>query len=219
MGRKINPISLRLQVKKNWRSKWFSKKNYKNFLHEDIKIRKVVLEKLETKAGIARVDIERSAKQVVITIHSSRPGVIIGRGGGGVEDLKKELEKIARSQIKINIEEVKDPEANAKLVALNIAAQIEKRISYKRAMRQAIDRAMKAGVQGIKVMVSGRLGGAEIARKEKLSQGKIPLGTIKANIDYAFKTALTTYGIIGVKVWVYKEEEKVEKKESKIEIS
>lgn len=219
MGRKINPISLRLQVKKDWRSKWFSKKDYQTFLHEDLRLRKEILKKLESKAGVSRIDIERSAKQVTITLHSSRPGVIIGRGGSGVEDLRKGLQNITKGQIKINIEEVKNPEADAKLVALGVAAQIEKRISYKRAIRQAIDRAMKAGVKGIKIMASGRLAGAEIARKEKFSQGKIPLGTIKADIDYAFAVALTTYGIIGVKVWTYKETEKAAKKEPITEVT
>lgn len=209
MGHKVNPISFRLQVNKNWQSKWYATKNYAKFLHEDLLIRKYIMSKLGRKSGISKTEIERNASLVSITIHTSRPGVIIGRGGAGAIELKSNLQKMVTSQIKdVNIEEVKSPDANPKLVADNIATMLEKRMAYKRAMKQSMEKAMKAGVDGVKIMVSGRLNGAEIARKEFTSKGKIPLATIKANIDYGTCEAHTTYGIIGIKVWVYKRDAK-----------
>lgn len=206
MGQKVNPISFRLQLTKDWQSRWFAGKNYRQFLHEDIKLRDHILKNHGVKSGIARVDVERSPNQINVTAFTSKPGVVIGRGGAGIEELKKEISKIVKSPVKISIEEIKNPELYAKLVADNVAGQIERRIAFKRAMKQAIDRSMKAGAKGIKIQVGGRLGGADIARSETKSEGKIPLQTISADIDYAYTTAKTTYGIIGVKVWIYKGE-------------
>lgn len=204
MGQKVNPIGFRLGVKKNWKANWFaSKKDFEKFLHQDIAMRKYLDKKLDN-AGVADVRIERSANQVILTISTSRPGVIIGRSGAGVEELKKEVEKITKQEVKINIQEIGEAESNSSLVAQAVAAQIEKRISYRRAVKQAIDRAQKAKIKGIKIKVSGRLGGVEMARKEKFSQGSMPLHTLKAEIDYAYKLAHTTYGVIGVKVWIFK---------------
>lgn len=204
MGHKVNPISFRLQVDKNWQSRWFAKKGYAEMLHEDLKIRRYLEEQLGRKAGIAKVEVERNANQLGVTIHTSRPGVIIGRGGSGVVDLKNKLGKMTKGKIKeVNIQEIKNAEACSKLVAENIAQQLEKRIPFKRAIRQAIDRAGKTGVKGIKIMVSGRLNGAEIARNEHAIAGKIPLATLDALIDYGTARAKTTYGILGIKVWIY----------------
>lgn len=209
MGQKINPESFRLQYAKKWKSRWFAPKaDYAKFLHEDLNIREVILKILGPKAGIAGIEIERSANEINIFIETSRPGVIIGRGGTGAADLKQKLQKYSKSKIKdINIVEIREPELKAKLVADNIASQLEKRIAFKRAMRQAVDRTLKAGAKGIKVMISGRLNGAEIARREFSSKGKIPLQTIRADIDYAYSRAKTTYGILGVKVWIYQGKE------------
>ncbi|HBG81325.1 TPA: 30S ribosomal protein S3 [candidate division CPR2 bacterium] len=204
MGQKVNPTSFRLQLTRNWQSRWFVTKDYTKFLHEDIKIRGFIMDKYGVRGGIARVDIERSPSLITVAIHSSKPGVIIGRGGVGIEELKKAVSKIVKTPIKVNIEEIRSPELFAKLVADNIAGQLERRIAFKRATKQAIDRTMKAGAKGIKVTVAGRLGGVDIARSDTKSQGKIPLQTIKADVDYALSKAKTTYGIIGVKVWIYK---------------
>lgn len=204
MGQKVNPISFRLQLTKNWQSKWFATRDYAKFLHEDIQIRKFIMSKHGIKGGVAKVEIERSPSLVTVTIHSSKPGVIIGRGGAGIEELKKSLSKNVKIQVRLNIEEVRVPELEAKLVADNVAGQLERRIAFKRATKQAIDRTMKAGAKGIKITVAGRLGGVDIARSDTKSQGKIPLQTIKADVDYYSSKAMTTYGIIGVKVWIYK---------------
>ncbi len=204
MGHKVSPISFRLQVKKDWVSKWYSEKDYAKYLHEDIKLRKFIMNNLGRKAGVAKAEIERNANQVSISIHTSRPGVLIGRGGAGAVELKKNLQKLIKSQLKsINIEELRTPEVNSKLIAENIASQLERRMAYKRTMKQAVDKALKGGARGVKVMVSGRLNGAEIARKDFTSEGKIPLQTIRADIDYGTARANTTYGVIGVKVWIY----------------
>ena len=210
MGRKVSPISFRLGIIKPWRSKWFFKsgKNYRKSLIQDIKIRDFIFRKLRH-AAIEKVEIKRSPETVDLDIYTSRPGIVIGRGGGGLEELKREIEKMLPSKIKvnINIQEVKIPEASAKLVAFFIAEQLEKRISYKKVMKQNIDRAMKSpGVKGIKIKLSGRLDGAEIARSEWLTRGKLPLHTLRANIDFAQEEAYTTYGVIGIKVWIYKGE-------------
>ncbi len=217
MAHKINPIAFRLGVQKDWKSRWFNIKNFKFFLEEDFTIREWLGKKLE-KASLESVDIVRSGNSVSIVIKSSRPGLIIGRGGKGLEELqtglKRELGKIYATRksklnhsIKLEIEEIKKPESYAKLVAKNIAEQLEKRIPHRRAMKQMIEKvSSESGIKGVKIKAAGRLGGAEIARKEQLSKGKIPLQNLRADIDYAQAEAHTTYGVIGVKVWLYKGE-------------
>lgn len=204
MGQKVNPRSFRLQLDKDWSSKWFASKDYADRLIEDVNLRRAVAKKLSRRASVARVDIERSANQMTITIYTAKPGVVIGRGGSGAEELKKELNKLVGSPVKVSIEEIKRPETNAKLVAENIAGQLERRISFRRAMKMAVENAMKSGAKGAKVMVAGRLNGAEMGRREKVANGSIPLHTLRADIDYAHAEARTTYGIIGVKVWIHK---------------
>ncbi len=204
MGQKINPYSLRLPLTKDWQSKWFATKDYADYLISDIKLRRSAEAKLGKRAGVARIDIERSPNLLEVTIHTSKPGVVIGRGGSGVEELKNRLTKIAGGPVKIAIEEVKKPEMTAVLVAENVASQLERRISFRRAMKMAVDNAIKAGAEGAKVMVAGRLNGAEMARREQTASGSIPQHTLRADIDYGQTIAKTTYGTIGVKVWVYK---------------
>ena len=204
MGQKINPRSMRLQVDKDWSSKWFADKDYATYLINDVAIRRAVDKKLTRRASVCRVDIERSPSLVTVTIFTAKPGVVIGRGGSGAEDLKKMLVKIVGGDVKVSIEEVKKPETNAKLVAENIAGQLERRISFRRAMKMAAENALKSGALGAKIAVGGRLNGAEMGRRESVSQGSIPLHTLRADIDFAHAQARTTYGIIGVKVWVYK---------------
>ncbi len=206
MGQKVNPHGLRVGVIKDWSSKWYSnKKDFSNLLIEDKGIRKHVKKKFFT-SGVSNIEIERAANRVKITIYTAKPGMVIGKGGSGVDDLKKELELMTGKNVFINIIEVKVPELNSQLVAENIASQLERRISFRRAMKQSIQRTMRSGAKGIKTMVSGRLGGAEIARSERYSEGTIPLQTLRADIDYGFAEADTTYGKIGVKVWIYKGE-------------
>ncbi|MDD4335201.1 MAG: 30S ribosomal protein S3 [Desulfotomaculaceae bacterium] len=206
MGQKVNPIGLRIGIIKDWESKWFAnKKNYAGLLHEDIKIRKYIKKKLYT-AGISRITIERAANRVKLSIHTAKPGIVIGRGGTEVENLRKQLEKLTGKQVSVNIVEVKVPEFDAQLVAENVAAQLEKRIAFRRAMKQAVSRSMKMGAKGIKIACGGRLAGAEIARSEWYSEGKVPLHTLRADIDYGVTEANTTYGKIGIKVWIYKGE-------------
>ncbi|MFI5240251.1 MAG: 30S ribosomal protein S3 [Candidatus Saccharimonadia bacterium] len=206
MGQKVNPRSLRLQVDKDWQSRWFATKDYASQLISDLSLRRAIEKKLGKRAGLAKVVIERSPNLLSVTIHTSKPGVVIGRGGSGTEDLKNILSTIVKGPVKVSIEEVKKPETNAALVAENIASQLERRIGFRRAMKMAAENAMKAGAQGAKVMVAGRLNGAEMARRETVAQGSIPLHTIRADIDYAYTIAKTTYGVIGVKVWIYKGE-------------
>ena len=206
MGQKVNPHGLRVGIIKDWSSKWYSgKKDFSNLLIDDKKIRKHVKAKFFT-SGVSKVEIERAANRVKVTIYTAKPGMVIGKGGSGVEDLKKELEAMTGKNVFINIIEIKVPELNAQLVAENIASQLERRVSFRRAMKQSIQRTMRSGAKGIKTMVSGRLGGAEIARSERYSEGTIPLQTLRADIDYGFAEADTTYGKIGVKVWIYKGE-------------
>lgn len=208
MGHKVNPVSLRLQVNKNWKSKWFaSGREYTDNLHEDIKLREMIEKKFDRRAAIERVEIDRSPNAISVSVYTARPGVVIGRGGAEVENLKKQLSKIASSPVTLNIEEIKKPELRAKLVADNIAGQLERRISFRRAIKSTSDATMRAGAKGVKIIVSGRLNGAEMARTEKEVIGSIPLHTIRAGIDYAQVNARTTYGSIGVKVWVYRDEE------------
>lgn len=204
MGQKVNPRSMRLQVDKDWSSKWFAGKEYVNYLIEDVRLRREVDRKLNRRAGVARVDIERSHSLITVTVYTSKPGVVIGRGGSGAEDLKKALAKITGGPVKVSIEEIKRPETSAKLVAENIAGQLERRISFRRAMKMAAENAVKSGAKGAKIRVAGRLNGAEMGRRETVANGSIPLHTLRADIDYAHAEAKTTYGIIGVKVWVYK---------------
>ncbi len=206
MGQKINPTGLRIGVIKDWESRWYAKKNtFGDTLVEDYELREYLLETLAP-AGVPKVEIERTAKRVRINIHVAKPGMVIGRGGAEIEKLKATIEKKLGKEVSLNIIEIKNPDVNAQLVAENIAAQLERRISFRRALKQAIGRAMKLGAKGIKCQVSGRLGGAEIARSETYKEGTIPLQTIRADIDYGFAEAKTTYGRIGVKVWLYKGE-------------
>jgi small subunit ribosomal protein S3 len=206
MGQKVHPVGLRVGIIKDWDGRWYAgKKDYSGLIHEDIKVRNFVKKRLYA-SGIAKVEIERAANRVKVTIHTARPGMVIGRQGNEVENIRKDLEKLTAKQVQLNIAEVKSPELNAQLVAENIAFQLERRTSYRRAMKQAISRAMKFGAQGVKVHCSGRLMGAEIARSEGYSEGKVPLHTLRADIDYGFAEANTTYGKIGVKVWIYKGE-------------
>jgi small subunit ribosomal protein S3 len=204
MGQKVNPRSMRLQVDKDWSSKWFAEKDYATQLINDVKIRRTLDKQLNRRAGVSRVDIERSPNLVTVTIYTAKPGVVIGRGGAGAEELKKLLTKVVGGAVKVSIEEVKKPETNAKLIAENIAGQLERRIAFRRAMKMAAENAIKSGALGAKVTVAGRLNGAEMSRRETTANGSIPLHTLRADIDYAQALARTTYGIIGVKVWVYK---------------
>ena len=203
MGQKINPTGLRIGVIKDWESRWYAKKSdFGDTLVEDYELREYLLETLAP-AGVPKVEIERTAKRVRINIHVAKPGMVIGRGGAEIEKLKATLEKKLGKEVSLNIIEIKVPDVNSTLVAESIALQLEKRISYRRALKQAIGRAMKLGAKGIKIQVSGRIGGAEIARSETYKEGTIPLQTIRADIDYGFAEAKTTYGRIGIKVWIY----------------
>lgn len=203
MGQKINPTGLRIGVIKDWESRWYANKaNFGDTLVEDYELREYLLETLAP-AGVPKVEIERTAKRVRINIHVAKPGMVIGRGGAEIEKLKATLEKKLGKDVSLNIIEIKNPDVNSTLVAESIALQLEKRISYRRALKQAIGRAMKLGAKGIKIQVSGRIGGAEIARSETYKEGTIPLQTIRADIDYGFAEAKTTYGRIGIKVWIY----------------
>ncbi len=206
MGQKVNPHGFRVGIIKDWSSKWYAQKNeFADLLVEDHKIREYV-KKNQFQSGIAEIKIERASNRVKISIFAGKPGMIIGKGGQGVEDLRKALEKLTGKSVIVNVEEVKRPDLNAQLVAENIAGQLERRISFRRAMKQSIQRTMRAGAKGIKTAVSGRLGGADIARTEGYSEGTIPLQTLRADIDYGFAEADTTYGKLGVKVWLYKGE-------------
>ena len=207
MGQKVNPHGIRVGVIKGWNTQWYAdKKNFSVFLKEDYVIREFIKEKYYA-AAISKITIERAANRVSVTIYTARPGVLIGKAGSEIEVIKKDLAKIVKGrQIGINIIEIKKPDCDAQLVAESIAAQIEKRVSFRRAMKQAISRSMRSGIKGIKVMVSGRLDGAEIARSESYHEGSIPLQTLRADIDYGFGEAHTTFGVIGIKCWIYKGE-------------
>ena len=206
MGQKVNPHGLRVGVIKDWDSRWFAKdKDFGDLLVEDYNLRKFLKKQLYS-AGIPKIEIERDATKVRVNIHCSKPGMVIGKGGAEIDKLRAQCEKLLKKPVLLNIIEVKSPDMNAQLVAENIAVQLEKRISFRRAMKQSIGRAMKFGAKGIKVQVSGRLGGAEIARTEQYHEGTIPLQTLRADIDYGFAEAATTYGRLGVKVWLYKGE-------------
>jgi small subunit ribosomal protein S3 len=205
LGQKVHPIGLRIGVNRDWESTWFDEKNYAKKLHEDIIIRNYLNSRL-SRASISNIEITRTAKKVVITVHTARPGIVIGRGGSEVESLKKELKKIMGYDIQINVSEVKRPGLKAELVGQNVAQQLEKKVNYRRAVKKAIQSTMSMGAEGIRVCISGRLNGTDIARSETFREGRVPLHTLRADIDYALVEALTTYGIIGVKVWVYKGE-------------
>jgi small subunit ribosomal protein S3 len=205
MGQKINPIGLRLGIVRGWDSAWYGGKTFADKLVEDQKIREYVQARIP-KGGIAKVVIERTLKRITLTIHTARPGVVIGKGGGEVDKIKEELKKITNKDVQINIYEIKRPELDAKLVGESIGQQIEARISYKRAMKQAIASAMRVGAEGIKIKTSGRLAGADMARTEQYKEGRIPLHTLRADIDYALSEAQTVYGKIGIKVWIFKGE-------------
>lgn len=206
MGQKVHPKGFRLGIVSDWDAKWFAgKKDYTRLLHEDIMVRGYIKRKMPS-AGVSQVEIERAANRTKLTIHTARPGMVIGKGGAGVDDLRRRIEKMTGKQVSINIIEVKSPELNAQLVSENIASQLVRRVSYRRAMKQAVTRAMRMGAKGVKVICGGRLGGAEIARTERYVDGTVPLHTLRADIDYGIAEARTTYGQIGVKVWIYKGE-------------
>ena len=205
MGQKVNPNGIRLGINKTWSSRWFSKSNYSKLLHEDLEIRNYVQKKLKS-ASISKITIERAAKKLRLTIFSSKPGIIIGKKGADIESLKNMLTKMSKLEVFIDIKEVRKPEVDAQLVADNIASQLERRISFRRAMKKAVQSSMRLGAKGVKVVCSGRLGGAEIARTEKYAEGSVPLHTLRSDIDYATSEAETTYGICGIKVWINKGE-------------
>lgn len=208
MGQKVNPISMRLQLNKDWRSKWFAnKRDYPALLAQDLKVRQMIIDKLGSRAAINKVDIERSPNLVSVTISTAKAGVVIGRGGAGAQELKAEIEKVFGIPARLNIEELKKPELYAKLVAENIAHQLERRISFRRAMKMSAANTMRAGAKGVRIEISGRLGGSEMSRREKTVEGSVPLHTMRADIDYsAARAQYPGSGIIGVKVWIYKGE-------------
>ncbi|GIQ71200.1 30S ribosomal protein S3 [Xylanibacillus composti] len=205
MGQKVNPVGMRVGIIRDWESKWYAEKDFGDLLMEDVKIREYLKNKLKDSA-VSRIDIERAANRVNVTIHTAKPGMVIGKGGSEVENLRVQLSNMTNKKVHINIAEVKNAELDAVLVAESIAQQLERRISFRRAMKQAIQRTMRQGAKGIKTMVSGRLGGAEIARSEGYSEGTVPLHTLRADIDYGTAEAHTTYGRLGVKVWIYRGE-------------
>ena len=203
MGQKVNPIGFRLGVIRSWDSKWYEEKNYAKWLHEDIRLREYVKKKLG-QAGISKVEIERAASKVKVNVHTARPGIVIGKRGAGIESIKKELQQFTQNEVFLNIVEVRKAETDAQLVAQGVAEQLSSRVSFRRAMRKAMQTAMKGGARGIRVQCSGRLGGAEMSRSEFYREGRVPLHTLRADIDYGFYEARTTFGRIGVKVWIYK---------------
>ncbi len=205
MGQKVNPYGIRLGINKTWSSRWFSKNDYTKLLHQDLKIKNYVEQKLKN-ASISKINIERAAKKLRLSIYSSRPGIIIGKKGADIETLKNDLSKMSNLEVFLDIKEIRKPEVEAKLVAENIANQLEKRVSFRRAMKKAVQSAMRLGAKGVKVVCSGRLGGAEIARTEKYHEGSVPLHTLRGDIDYSTAEAETTYGICGIKVWINKGE-------------
>ncbi|WP_035050883.1 30S ribosomal protein S3 [Carnobacterium pleistocenium] len=205
MGQKINPTGLRVGIIRDWDSKWYAEKDFANFLHEDIAIREYIAKKL-SEASVSKVEIERAANRVNVSVHTAKPGMVIGKGGSEVDALRKKLNDLTGKRVHINIVEIKRPDLDAKLVAEGIATQLESRVAFRRAQKQAIQRTMRSGAKGIKTMVSGRLNGADIARSETHSEGTVPLHTLRADIDYAWEEAATTYGKLGIKVWIYRGE-------------
>ena len=205
MGQKVNPIGLRLGIVKTWDSRWYAGKNYADYILEDHKVRKFIKKKLYH-AGISRIEIERSAKRVRLRIFTARPGIVIGKKGSEIEQLKRDLELLISQEVSIDIQEVRKPEVDAQLMAENVALQIERRVAFRRAMKRGVSSAMRFGAQGVKIICSGRLGGAEMARTEWYKEGRVPLHTLRADIDYGFTEAKTTYGLIGIKVFIFKGE-------------
>ena len=205
MGQKVNPIGLRLGINRTWDSRWFARKEYGNLLLDDLGLRKFLHQRLG-QAGVSRVIIERAAKKTRITLHSARPGVVIGKKGADIERLRTDIAKLTNSEVSLNIVEIRKPEIEAKLIADSIAQQLERRVAFRRAMKRAVQSAMRLGAQGIRINCSGRLGGAEIARMEWYREGRVPLHTLRADVDFSYGTAKTTYGVCGVKVWVFKGE-------------
>ncbi|MDA0770047.1 MAG: 30S ribosomal protein S3 [SAR202 cluster bacterium Casp-Chloro-G4] len=205
MGQKTHPIGFRLGIVKDWDSRWFASKgkDYRNLVTEDMGVRKLILTRYP-EAGISKIEIERGSSEVVINIHTARPGIVIGRGGQRVEELRKDLEVLTERRARLNVQEIRQPELDAFLVAHSVAEQLERRIAFRRAIRQSVTRTMQAGALGVKILISGRLGGADIARREKAMEGRVPLHTLRANIDYSLAEAGTEFGRIGVKVWIYK---------------
>ncbi len=205
MGQKINPTGLRVGIIRDWDAKWYAEKEYANYLHEDLRIREYIAKKLSD-ASISQIEIERAANRVNVSLHTAKPGMVIGKGGSEVDSLRKKLNELTGKRVHINIVEIKNPDLDAKLVGEGIARQLESRVAFRRAQKQAIQRTMRSGAKGIKTMVSGRLNGADIARSETHSEGSVPLHTLRADIDYAWEEADTTYGKLGVKVWIYRGE-------------
>ena len=205
MGHKVNPIGLRVGINRTWESRWYAGKDYGDLLYEDLKIREFLRARL-AQAGISKIVIERPAKRARVTIHSARPGVVIGKKGADIEKLRQDLQKLAGGEVVLNIVEIRKPELDAKLVADNVAQQLERRVAFRRAMKRAVQSAMRLGAEGIRINCAGRLGGAEIARTEWYREGRVPLHTLRADIDFAESTAMTTYGTCGVKVWIFKGE-------------
>ena len=205
MGQKVNAIGLRLGVNKTWDSRWFGGKDYSKKLHEDIKIRRFIKKRL-SQAGISKIVIERPSKKCAVSIHSARPGLVIGKKGADIDKIKQEVQKLTSDEVSINIVEIRKPELDATLIAEGVAQQLERRVAFRRAMKRAVQSALRMGAEGIRINASGRLGGAEIARMEWYREGRVPLHTLRADVDYGIASALTTYGIIGVKVWVFKGE-------------
>ena len=205
MGQKVNPVGLRLGIVKTWESRWYADKNYSDYILEDYKIRRFIKDKLYH-AGVSRIEIERSSKLIRLRIYTARPGIVIGKKGAEISQLKKEIEKLVSHEVLIDIQEVRKPEIDAQLVAENVALQIERRVAFRRAMKRGVTSAMRFGAMGVKIICSGRLGGAEMARTEWYREGRVPLHTLRADIDYGFVEARTTYGIIGVKVFIFKGE-------------
>ena len=203
MGHKVHPFGFRIGIVKDWRSRWYDEKHYAELVHEDIDIRRIIQSSYQ-EAGISQIEIERKANEVTVTVHTARPGVVIGRGGQRVDELRLLLEKHTEKKIRLNIQEIREPELDAMLVAQNIAEQLRRRVSYRRAVKQSVSRTMLRGAKGVKIKCSGRLGGAEIARHEVGHEGSVPLHTLRADIDYGFAESLTAMGLIGVKVWIYK---------------
>ncbi len=211
MGRKVNPIGFRLGIVSDWESKWYAERNYTDQLHEDLKIRRLILQDL-TRAGISKIELERSANKVDVTLHTSKPGIVIGKQGANVERLRQNLERSIAKKVHLKIEEIKVPETDARLIADSIAEQIARRVSYRRAMKHAVQQAVRRGAKGVKITLSGRLGGAEMSRSVTEMDGRVPRQTLRADIDFAVIHAHTTYGRIGVKVWIYRGEVMPERK-------
>ena len=205
MGHKVHPVGFRLGIVKDWDAHWFAEKDYTRLLHEDIELRALINRDLRD-AGVPRIEVERSANQVTITIHTAKPGIVIGKNGSKVEELRRRLEAKTAKKVRVNINEIRQPELDATLVARGIAEQLERRVAFRRAMKQAVGRTMQRGAKGVKAIIAGRLGGAEMSRREREVSGKVPLHTLRADIDFGTAEALTTFGVIGVKVWIYKGE-------------